>query len=395
MIYVCFEPLFLFLMTRIVNRVLFFLILILCSSVSIKAQEAKKKKLLFAADLRLRAEPDWNSRKSDGTYRDDRIRFRFRVRAGITYKPNDWASFGFRARTGYAEKQQDPHLTIGDGYHEFDSVPIGFDKLYFKVHKNWLDAWLGRNTFPFIKHNELFWSDNVSLDGVFLSASFESSANWIDGVTYAGGLFTMLNSFDTFSDESFIGILQIGTSHIDKRLKIYPTFYHFNQMPDIPDGNDNYRFEYSIIQIGAEALVSKHPKITLGADLYQNIQNYNDNDNIPKDLKNQKKGFVGSAVWSDLDKKGNFCVGLYYTYMERYAAVDFIAQNDWVRWDYSGQGSRDGRLTNLKGLEVMSGYRISKMLQLKMRYFMVEQLVPYGAALENGNRIRLDIDFRF
>ena len=75
--------------------------------------------------------------------------------------------------------------------------------------------------------------------------------------------------------------------------------------------------------------------------------------------------------------------------------VSLIAQNDWVRWDYSGQGSRDGRLTNMKGLEVKAGYRISKMLQLKMRCFIVEQLIQYGPSLENGNRIRLDIDFRF
>jgi hypothetical protein len=382
-------------MTCTVNRILIFLALMFFTGISMKAQEAKKKKLFFAADLRLRAEPDWNSRKSDGTYRDDRFRFRFRVRAGLQYKPYDWVSLGIRFRTGYPEKQQDPHLTIGDGYHEFDSVPIGFDKLYFRVHKNWLDAWLGRNTFTFVKLNELFWSDNVSLDGIYISASFETSANWIDGVTYAGGLFTMLNSFDTFSDDSFIGILQISTAHIDNRLKVFPTFYHFNQMPDIPDGNENYRFEYSIFQIGAEALISEHPKITLGADLYQNIQNYDDNENIPEALKNQKKGFVGSVVLGDLDKKGSFCLGAYYTYLERYAAVDFIAQNDWVRWDYSGQGSRDGRLTNLKGLELMTGYRISKMLQLKMRYFVVEQLVPYGDYLENGNRIRLDVDFRF
>ena len=182
---------------------------------------------------------------------------------------------------------------------------------------------------------------------------------------------------------------------MDSRLKIFPTFYHFNQMPNIPDGNENYRFEYSILQIGAESLIFENPKITLGIDLYQNIQNYDDNSDMQQDFKNQKKGFVGSVVWGDLDKKGNFCLGTYYTYMERYAAVDFIAQNDWARWDYSSQGSRDGRLTNLKGLEVMTGYRISKMLQLKIRYFMVEQLIPYGSSTENGNRIRLDFDFRF
>jgi len=351
--------------------------------------------LLFAADLRLRAEPDWNSRKSDGTYREDRFRFRFRVRAGLVYKPNEWASFGFRARTGYPEKQQDPHLTIGDGYHEFDSVPVGFDKLYAKITKKWFEGWLGRNSFPFEKVNELFWSDNVSLDGIYLSANFEAEPEWIDHVTYAGGMFTMLNSFSTFTNDSYIGIAQIKTTHLNNRLRIFPTFYHFNSMPDIPDGNETFRFDYTIFQLGAEALVFEYPRITIGIDLYQNLQNYDDNDKIPDVLKNQKKGFVTSIVWGGLEKKGDFALGAYYTYLERYAAVDFIAQNDWVRWDYSSQGSRDGRLTNLKGLELTTGYRISKMLMVKVRYFNVEQLVPYGTALENGNRIRLDVNFRF
>jgi len=383
-------------MMQWINRILIFLLFLSLGGTSLFGQEkSKPKKLRFSADLRVRGEQDWDSRKSDGSYRDDRFRFRFRVRAGITYKPNDWASFGFRARTGYPEKQQDPHLTIGDGYHEFESVPIGFDKLYAKINKNWFEGWLGRNSYPFEKINELFWSDNVSLDGIYLGANFETSPGWIDKVTYAGGMFTMLNSFSTFANDSFIGIVQVKTAHFNNRLRVFPTFYHFNKMPDIPDGNESFRFNYTIFQLGAEALIFEHPRITVGMDLYQNLQNYKDNDHIPEDLKDQKKGFVTSVVLGSLDKKGDFALGAYYTYMERYAAVDFIAQNDWVRWDYSGQGSRDGRLTNMKGLELMTGYRISKMLQLKMRCFIVDQLIQYGPSLENGNRIRLDIDFRF
>ncbi len=380
---------------KAVRLLVIFLCIFLYNAALFSQENDKQKKLNFKADLRLRTEQDWNSRKSDGTYRDDRFRLRFRVRAQLEYKPNDWASFGIRFRTGYAEKQQDPHLTMGDGYHEFESVPIGFDKLFFKIQKKWFTGWLGRNTFPFEKSNELFWSDNVSLDGLYVSAKVETSPTWIDGITYSGGLFTMLNSFSTFTDDSFIGIIQIKTEHLNKRLKVFPSFYHFNRMPNIPDGNDTFRFEYSIVQLGAEALVFESPRITMGLDLYQNLQNYDKNESIQDDFKDQKTGFVGSVVWGNLARKGDFALGAYFTYLERYAAVDFIAQNDWVRWDYSGQGSRDGRLTNFKGLELMTGYRISKMLQLKIRYFMVEQLIPYGAALENGNRIRLDIDFRF
>ena len=82
-------------------------------------------------------------------------------------------------------------------------------------------------------------------------------------------------------------------------------------------------------------------------------------------------------------------------YLERYSAVDFIAQNDWARWDYSNQGSPDGRLTNYKGIEFIAAYKLNKNMKLTMRYFKVEQLKAYGSALENGDRIRFDIDIWF
>lgn len=378
------------------NRLIFSILIVYLSFVGLYAQEApKQKKLQFSADAKLRFEQDWNSRKSDGTFRDDRFRVRFRVRAGLTYTMNEWASFVTRLRTGYTEKQQDPNLTIGDGYHEMESVPIGMDKLYFKVKLKKFEGWLGRNTLPFERQNELFWSDHVSIDGVYLSSKQVIQSNWIDAITYSGGLFTMLNSFGTFDSDSFIGILQVTTDHLDKRLRIFPTFYHFNQMPDIPDGNESTRFDYSILHIGVKAMVLEHPKITLGVDLYQNFKNYGDNEGIPDNLKDQKKGIVLNVLWGSLAKKGDLAFGADFTYLERYAAVDFIAQNDWARWDYSSQGSRDGRLTNYKGIGLMTGYRISKMFQVKARYFVVEQIIPYGDALENGNRIRFDIDFRF
>ena len=379
-----------------VNRLIFCVLLMHLSFVGLFAQEEpKQKKLKFSADAKFRFEQDWDSRKSDGTFREDRFRVRFRVRAGLNYSPNDWATFGIRFRTGYAEKQQDPNLTIGDGYHEFESVPIGMDKLYFRVRHKSIDGWLGRNTFPFEKQNELFWSDHVAIDGVYLSSKHETHADWIDDIAYSGGIFTMLNSYGTFDDDSFIGIVQVTTYHLDKRLHIFPTFYFFNNMPDIPDGNESTRFDYKIVHLGAKALIFDQPKISLGIDVYQNLQDYTNNQLIPDKLKDQKTGIVFNALYGSLSQKGNMAFGLDLMYLERYAAVDFIAQNDWVRWDYGSQGSRDGRLTNYKGISLMTGYRISKMLQIKARYFTVAQLIPYGPSLENGNRIRLDIDFRF
>lgn len=84
-----------------------------------------------------------------------------------------------------------------------------------------------------------------------------------------------------------------------------------------------------------------------------------------------------------------------YNYLEQYAAVDFLAQNDWVRWDYSSFNSPDGRLTNYKGTEFVSAYKLNKNMTLKMKFYLVDQLVAYGNYKENGNRIRFDFDVKF
>ena len=130
-------------------------------SITLSAQiDSLQSKLSFKADFRFRVEQDWNSKKSDGTFRDDRTRFRYRLRTGVEYQ-DKWYNIGFRIRTGNPSKQQDPQLTLGEGFKEFGSLPIGLEKAYFLGKRNTFKFWVGKNTFPFEKSNELFWSDNV------------------------------------------------------------------------------------------------------------------------------------------------------------------------------------------------------------------------------------------
>ncbi len=58
-----------------------------------------------------------------------------------------------------------------------------------------------------------------------------------------------------------------------------------------------------------------------------------------------------------------------YAKLQKFSAVDFLAQNDWARWDYSSSGSPDGRLTNFNGIELVAGYKISGKISLKMKYY--------------------------
>ncbi|MEH6763041.1 MAG: putative porin [Aequorivita antarctica] len=351
-----------------------------------------QKKLKFSADFRFRVEEDWDSQKSDGTYRDDRTRLRYRARLGATYAFKEWVSFGMRIRTGQANKQQDAHLTLGD---QFSSVPIAFEKLYANFSYNWLSAWVGKNTFPFEKQNELFWSDNVSPEGVYLSGKFNFENDFLQSLKVNTGHFIFATSGTSLGNDSYFEGIQLVSSHWQNRIKFFPAFYYFKNMPNIPDGNDTFNIDYAIVHMGTKVDILKNPKITAGFDYYQNVKDYNGNDSIPKQLQSQKTAYVANACIGKLDKKGDWKIQLTYTYLERFAVVDYLAQNDWARWDYSSQNSPDGRLTNFKGLEIMAGYALAENMDLRLRFFTVEQIVTYGIAKENGNRIRLDFNIGF
>lgn len=374
------------------KKITYLLFFLLSPFYLIAQKDSIAKKLKFSADFRFRVEQDWDSQKSDGTLRDDRTRLRYRARLGATYDFKDWVSFGMRIRTGQPNKQQDPQLTLGD---EFSSAPIAFDKLYANFKYNWLSVWIGKNSFPFEKQNELFWSDNVSPEGVSLSGKFNFENDFLQSLKVNTGHFIFATSGTSLSKDSYFEGIQLVSSHWQNRVKFFPAFYYFKNMPNIPDGGDTFNINYSILHLGTKVDITKNPKVTVGFDYYQNMQNYNNNDSIPKRLQNQKTGYVANAGIGKLDKKGDWKIQLTYNYLERFAAVDYLAQNDWARWDYSNAGSPDGRLTNFKGLEIMAGYTVAENMDLRVRFFTVEQIVPYGIDKENGNRIRLDFNIGF
>ena len=191
---------------------LFFLALA-TSNIYSQSDSSSVKKLSFTGDFRFRIEQDWNSRKSDGTYRENRSRLRYRFRFGANYQVTEWAEFGMRIRTGFREKQQDPHLTLGEGFKEFSTVPIGFEKLFFKAQYGKFMGWLGKNTFPFEKQNELFWSDNVYPDGVFVSGKFPLENSLINSVQINAGHFILASSGSTFDQDQYLQGIQLTTKH--------------------------------------------------------------------------------------------------------------------------------------------------------------------------------------
>ena len=375
------------------KKILFIVINLVFAITSSAQTDSIQSKLSFNSDFRFRVEQDWKSKKSDGTFRDDRTRFRYRLRAGVEYD-NNWYNIGFRIRTGDPGKQQDPQLTLGEGLREFGTLPIGLEKTYFQGKWNSFKFWVGKNTFPFEKNNELFWSDNVYPEGIFVGKGIRIKSDIIDSLNISGGHFIMSASGKSLAHDTYFQGYQAYITFLKSRFELFPSLYLFKNVPNIPDGNETFEIDYAILHIGTRLNLIKKPLLNIEFDYYSNLQNYDQNDSIPTGFKEQKSGLVIGLKYGALKEKGDWVFDLTYANLQQYSAVDIMAQNDWARWDYSSFGSPDGRLTNFNGIEFVVGFMIDKRAILKMKYYQVEQLIPYGIAKETGNRIRFDLDVK-
>ena len=352
-------------------------------------------RITFSGDFRFRIEQDWNSRKSDGTFRDDRTRLRYRLRAGFAYQINSWSKFGANIRTGLLNKQQDPQLTLGNGFADNGLVPLGFYKVYFKIEKNGFGLTLGKDDFPFEKNNELFWSDHVCPEGIFVKKQFSFESVIVSSLGLSAGHFVLRARGGSLDLDSYLQGVQMTSSFFKKRLNINPSFYYLNKISDIPDGFQTYEMNYAILNLSLNGILLKNKKLKFTFDYYNNMSDYRQNVNIPNSMVNEREGFSSSISYGQLKQRNDWLIMLTYANLESYAAIDYFAQNDWARWDYSSNGSPDGRLTNFQGIRFTAGYAIRKNFILKLNYYKVEQLVATGISKENGDRIRLDLDIKF
>lgn len=350
-------------------------------------------KIHFESDFRFRIEQDWDSRKSNGSYRDDRTRFRYRLRAGATFKEKFY-SLGFRIRTGNNKKQQDPQLTLGKGYKEFGTLPIGLEKLYVQSHYKDIRIWFGKNSYSFLKNNELFWSDNVFPEGLFIEKKFNFQKHLIDNISVKASHFVLSSNGKSILDDAYFQGFQTSIQLKNKRFTLFPSFYLFRNIPNIPDGEHTYEMDYSIFHVGAKLQPLKEVRLYIDFDYYANLEDYYQNSNISESFKDEKVGYSFGIQYGRLKEAKNWKVKLTYTALQKYAALDYMAQNDWVRWDYSAFNSPDGRLTNFQGIELVVGYSISRKMNLIAKYYNVSQIVPVGTSKETGQRIRLDLNVK-
>lgn len=374
------------------------MIFIICSFHGLFAQTEKEenKRLSFEGDIRLRIEHDWDSMRSDGSKRNDRSRLRYRIRLGSTFKLDKYSSFSTRLRTANINNQQDPHHTIGGQDGEFELGRIGFEKIFYQYQNKGLTAWMGKNSIPLKKLNELFWNDNVFPEGIALKYKFRFQKDQlIDKLSLNAGHFIVRANGQGFRADSYLQVFQIETDLLDKRLSLFPSYYYFRDIGDLPDGFASSTLDYNIFHLGSTFTLLKKPKLVLGLEYYNNFTDYTDVPAVADDFKEENQAFVIFVKLGETKTKGDWSVKLTYAHIEKNAVVDYFAQNDWVRWNYSGVGSNASRLTNFRGFDLRISYAIKEKYILNLRAFSVEQILPFGIEKEDGNRVRLDLDVKF
>ncbi|MBT8234110.1 MAG: hypothetical protein HKO66_05930 [Saprospiraceae bacterium] len=366
------------------------ILIIFVSNLLYSQTDSTFSKVSFEMDYRFRAEQDWNSRKSDGTFRNDRSRLRYRLRAGATYSDKHY-TFGVRMRTGDPNKQQDPQLTLGKGLKEFGTLPVGFEKAFFQFNKHNFKFWLGKNTFPFKKNNEMFWSDNVFPEGITLDKSFVINDGFLKAINLIGGHYILSSNDGSLLDDAYFQGIQTNFNSRNDRFKLSSALYVFRNIPNIPDGEHTFLLPYSILHLSGNCNINN---FYFDFDYYKNLNNYNNNSNIDQSFRNQTTGYTIGIQYGNINAAKKWMYKLTYAYLQRYSVLDYMAQNDWARWDYSSSNSPDGRLSNMQGIEWVVAYSITEKINLVAKYYFVEQLIPLGVSNENGQRIRFDINVK-
>ncbi len=346
-------------------------LVLLFAITTLSAQE--KDALKFYGDLRLRFEKDYSV-----TGKEARDRTRYRFRFGLVHKRGDNIEVGARIRTGNPTDQQSPHQNFGG---DFGSKPLNFDKIYFKYkfESGWF--WIGKNSFPFWKQNEMFWDDDVTPEGVSASYSAKDFAGEGSKLTLTGGQF-IIDHFNEGLFESTISAAQVSLNKKSDAVDITAAtgIYLFNnEVRDSVSYNALNGMDHKIFVASAQVKfnLSSDVLMTLGADFMRNFE-----DPTVAGFEGETNGFVAQVSV----KPGKWTLAAYYANIQKFAVVPNFAQDDWWRF-----GSGHTNSSDLKGFEIRVAYQLARKMNLVARHYVTEEIV----GSKDANRFRLDFNIKY
>jgi len=346
-------------------------------------------KLTLYGDLRVRFESDWDSRREDGTLRDDRDRMRIRARVGLNWNPIDIVTVGVRLRSGERRSQQSPNLTFWDlDGNGNDPAELSVDRLFIDFRGAGFETWFGRHTSPFWRQNELFWDDDASLTGGTFRHRWDT-----DDAEYqlVGGYYLLPDGMEQFAGRLLAG--QFVYDHQGQRAGSTLTTGLFvvrgvENTEHLRNGNGQR--DYKLWSSSAQMRLS-HAKfpVTLGADLTLNFESYSPDDPDPFTASNhdQTTGFAVSIDVGRARQRWDWVAGYSFGHIETLAVNASFAENDWMRWGPIHQTDASD----------FYGHAFRLVLGLDPNVNVITQLYLVNAitSVQDGKRFRFDLNYRF
>ena len=114
-------------------------------------------------------------------------------------------------------------------------------------------------------------------------------------------------------------------------------------------------------------------------------------------LEEEKTGYVFSFSLGSLEDKGKVQFGYSYAHIEKYAVVDYFAQDDWVSWSFP-DNTPGTRSSNFKGHEFQAAYAFGPGFNVVTRLYLVDGIkknMPTDASIESADRFRVDFNIGF
>jgi hypothetical protein len=345
-------------------------------------------KIDLQGDLRLRLEDDWNGQTAAGVTRPDRVRTRVRARLAATVDLGGGLRLLGRVRTAAPNSQQGANVTFADFDHNpTEHLRIFADRysLAWQGKRGGFEA--GRMVFPFFTQNEYFW--DADIDPLGGAANISIPLGGKARVRLNGGAFALPSGLTHYSGHLYAGQAVVTAG----RSTLAGGFFRFDADPADPDrlvqlDNDGAR-DYSVLAFNGQYRATAAGKpLTLGADLYRNLQTYRSAiDPISQAYRNQRTGYVLSAAWGDTAASRHVQIGYRHFHMEKLAVDASYSHDDAARLGTAAQAA----LTDLKGDDLFANYAISKQLVVGVRTILAQRI----STVERGNRVRLDVVFSF
>ena len=175
--------------------------------------------------------------------------------------------------------------------------------------------------------------------------------------------------------------------------EVATTMQYFNRLPLLPDTPDTTLYDHPIVSGQFRWKWKKGRGLSLG---YEGAYNLDPPDDLAQSAWNdQGIGHVVHLIYGGLKKKGDWKVGVSLAYLEKFATIDYFAQNDWARWDHSSVGSADGSLTNMQGARLTVGWMALDGFDVTLIGYSAERIRAEGPEKQRGDRLRLDFTWKF